>query len=1089
MLFIGIAFLGVFAFSKLGIGLLPNVNIPRLVVQTNYPNAVPEEIEKLVTEPLESAIGTVTGVKRVASVSKEGISVISIDFLWGTDIDMAVLSLREKLDNIRFSLPKESGRPIIIRSNPNSTPIISLVLQFRDLNFESGNQNVSEQNIQSNFTDHNSSEYQIKRLIELKEAARVIFRRRFEQLEGVAQAVVTGGLEREILIEVNPQKLNSYKISFNEIESAIKSANISMPAGSIMKGLFRYSIRTLGEFNNLDEIKNTVIKYSGSRAILLSDIAEVKDNFKERDGLTRLNGNETVGLLIYKEADANTVSIAQNVKETIKTLQKEYPNFNLIIATDQSGFIEDAIENVKQEILYGGVLAVLVLFFFLGNLKNVFIIGITIPASLVLTVLLMYIFDIDFNIISLGGIAVGVGMLLDNAIIVIENIVRYREQGYSIVQSAIKGSDEVAMPIVAATLTTIVVFLPLIFVRGIAGELFKDQSYAIAFSLTSSIFVAVTLIPMLASREKYLKNYGKTKIRNIIIEKSEDKNFLSKIKFGIKFPSLFILKTFNLLLNNFLVFLTNKIKPILDNIYKVSNNFLEKVIKYYEELLEWSLKNKKTVLTLSALLMLFTILALLDIRKEFIPQAEQDEFVVELNYPKGTSLKGNALLTSEVEKTILSNKKVTNIISNIGLVNEFDFFNKEQHSVNKTNLIVKLDSYKNYYEVKNYTAKVLSNIGVTTFSFKQQKTAYSEIINPAENDVEIKIKNKDYNQAYNTALSLIEKLKNKKLYGIKNYRLNSSKGIQEYRLTIDEDKCNEYGINISNVVERISFLVKGKKVTLFSDFDKKVAINLKTKSEFRDDIDKILNEFYKSKNVSIQLKDLLKVELVNTFNEIWREDQSRTVYVYADVYDIDVNEAVTSLSKEIEDFPKMQSQTISVGGANEEILSSFSQLYIAFIISVFLMYMILAMEFESFLFPFIIIISVPLGLIGGILSLYILGESISIISIMGLIILVGIADNDAVVKVEFILRKRKEGLNIHDAIMQAGQDRFRPIVMNSLTVMFALIPMIIGIGAGTQLRISLSVAVAGGLFSATVLTLIIVPVLYTYMEKWSKKDF
>lgn len=1127
MLFIGIAFLGIFAFTKLGIDLLPNISLPHVVVQTSYSNAAPEEIEKLITEPLESAIGTVTGVKKITSVSKEGISVIMVDFLWGTNMDMAVLSLREKLDNIRFALPRDAGRPTIIRADPSASPIISLALQFsnknskiRSQNLESKKQkieskienvengNQKEEYVNSNFPnlkstslnpstnssnlsflDHDSPEYEIKRLTDLKEAARVIFRRRFEQLDGVAQAVVTGGLEREILIEVDPQKLTSYNISLNEIETALKSSNISMPAGSIMKGLFRYSLRTFGEYENLIDIKNTVIKQKNGRVILLSDIADVKDNFQEREGLTRLNGSETVGLLIYKESDQNTVSIALKIKETIKTLQSEYPEFNIIVVSDQSGFIEDAIANVKQEILYGGILAVIVLFFFLGSIRNVSIIGITIPASLVLTVLLMYLFKINFNIISLGGIAVGVGMLLDNAIIVIENVVRYKEQGLSIRQAALKGSSEVSMPIVAATLTTIAVFLPLIFVKGIAGELFKDQSYAIAFSLISSIFVALTLIPMLASRRSYIsfKNYKKSEY--LIFNKPKNFTTFNKIFFWLKSPFILIIKSLQLVVLNSLSFLSQKVSFYFNEFYKVSNNWLEKIIIKYEQLLEWSLNNKKTVLVISFVLIILTILAAIDIKKEFIPPSEQDEFIVELIYPKGTSLRGNAILTSEIENAILSLPAVVNVVSNIGRVNEFDFLNKEQHSVNKTNLIVKLDSYTNYYDVLEKITKLFSNIGITTFSFKQVKSTYSEIIQPTENDIEIKVSNKNLDEAYYTANDLIQRLNKMKIVGISNLRLNNEKGIPEYRLTINENKCSAYGININEVADRISFLVKGNEVTLFSDFDKKIPISLKTKSIERNNIDVILSQNFIKGNTKIPIKELVEVELANSFNEIWREDQNRTIYVYADVNNIGVDEAVKILREQINELPKKQDQTISVGGANEEIRSSFSQLYVALVISIFLMYMILAMEFESFLFPFIIIISVPLGLIGGILSLYILGESISIISIMGLIILVGIADNDAVVKVEFILRKREEGLNIHDAIMQAGKDRFRPIVMNSLTVMFALIPMIIGIGAGTQLRISLSLAIAGGLFSATFLTLIIIPVLYTYLERWSRKEF
>jgi HAE1 family hydrophobic/amphiphilic exporter-1 len=1122
MFFIGIALLGIFAFSQLGIDLLPNVNLPHLIVQTTYPNASPEEVEKLVTEPLESAVGTVPGVKKITSVSKEGISVISVDFIWGSNMDISLLSLREKLDNIRFVLPEDVGRPIIIRADPSASPIISLELTFKRQNTEYRIQNTEGRsqekkdktqnsykrkpatgsnkpapgtehpalNIQ--YVDHDSPYGEIKRLIDLKEAARVIIRRRLEQLDGVAQAVVTGGLEREILIEAEPEKLDTYNITFNEIESSLKSSNVSMPAGSIMKGLFRYSLRMLGEYDNINEIKSTVVKYNkNGNAILLSDVAIVTENFKEREGLTRLNGSETVGLLVYKESDANTVSIAKKVKETIKVLQTEYPEFNLIVVSDQSGFIEDAIENVKQEILYGGFLAVFVLFLFLGNLRNVFIIGITIPASFVLTILLMYLFKINFNIISLGGIAVGIGMLLDNAIIVIENIVRYRENGLTIRQAAIKGSGEVTMPIVAATLTTIAVFLPLIFVKGIAGELFKDQSYAIAFSLGASIITAVTLVPMLAGREKYFTIKNKTRYEKdyLFIKRPENKNIFKRILFWLGFPIVLIVRIAAFLFFNISISISKYFSTYFNKFYKIANKLLDKLIDKYELLLEWSLNNKKTVLFITLILLALTVFATLDIKKEFIPPTDQEEFIIELIYPKGTSLKGNSELTSEIENSILNINHVKNIVSNIGRVNEFDFLNKEQHSVNKTSLIIKLDSYKNYNEVETRLKQIFTNLGTISYSIKQVKTTYSELLQPSENDIVIKIKNNDLDSAFSTANNVIDKLNGSNIEGISNIRIGVDRGSPEFRITIDNNKCNSYGVSIGEVAKRLAYLFKGKEATFFSDFDKKVAINLRTLSSARDDIEEILDQYLIIGNTQIPIKNLITVDKTESYNEIWREEQSRTIYVFADTKGIGVNEAVDKIDQEIKKMPVLRGQIINVGGANEEIRDSFSQLYAALLISIFLMYMILAMEFESFLFPFIIIFSVPLGLVGGILTLYLLGESISIISIMGLIILVGIADNDAVVKVEFILRKRKEGLNIHDAIVQAGKDRFRPIVMNSLTVMFALIPMIVGIGAGTQLRISLSLAIAGGLFSATFLTLIIIPVLYTYLEGWSKKEF
>ena len=1093
MFFTGITLLSIFAFSSIGVDLLPNVNIPRLIVQTSYRNSTPEEVEKQITEPLESAIVTIPGIKKLTSVSKEGMSVISIDFVWGTDMKYAILSLREKLDNVSIMLPREAERPVIIKTDPSAAPILTLVLSFNDKE-NSEKKSLSTNEIMKYFNasspeyvDHDSPQEEIQRLINLKEAGRTIFKRRFEQIEGIAQAVITGGLEREILVNIDPVKLNLYNITFNDIEKSLDASNINILAGSIMKGFSRYSLRILGEFQNVNDIKNTIVKrnYDGS-IILLKDIASVIENFKEREGFTRYNGYEAIGILIYKEPDANTVSIAQAVKETINSLHKEYPEYKLLIVSDQSGFIEQAISNVKQEIFYGGILAVIVLFFFLRNVKHILIIGITIPASLFITILLLYLFNISFNIISLGGLAIGIGMLLDNAIIVIENNSRYREMGDSNRLAVIKGTDEVSMPIVASTLTTIAVFLPLIFVRGVAGELFRDQSYAIAFSLLSSIITALTLIPMLDSINsfKLIKNIEKYQNFNSLIKESNKPN--SKLN-RFLFPFIIVIKSIQFATVYVYIQLNCFLKKKFDLFFNAAESFLKFTISKYEKLLEWSLKNKKVVLMITFLLIAITILALINMKKEFIPQSEMDEFIVEIEYLAGTSLRGNAENTSKIEKNILSIPHVKAVVSNIGKVNDFDFLNREMVSVNKASIVIKLDSYKFYKDVQKKLRIIFNSIKGLKYSFKEIKTSYSMVINPSENDIAIKIKSKDINKAYAKAELLLNKINAAKINGLKDLRIAIDKGNPEYTITIDRDKCIVYGLSAEEVAYQIRNITRGTIAASFSSFDKKVGIKVLISNNNMTDINSVLNSYLINKNMKVPIKNLVNYSFGYNYNEIWREDQSRTLYLYAKVDNSSIDEVINKIEYVIAGIPKSNEELILVGGINEEIKDAFTKLYVALLISVLLMYMILASEFESFLYPLIILFSVPLGLIGGILLLFIFGESISIISVIGLLILIGIADNDAVVKMEFILRKRKEGLSVEEAIMEAGKDRFRPIVMNSFTVIFALIPMMVGIGAATQLRVSISLAIAGGLITSTFLTLIVIPVLYTYVDKLSQQ--
>jgi HAE1 family hydrophobic/amphiphilic exporter-1 len=1011
MLFTGLALLGIFAYSNIGVDLLPNISIPHLIIQTNYPNTNPEEVEKQITEPLETAISTVTGVTKIKSVSKEGISIISVQFHWGTDMKFALISLREKLDNVSMLLPIESERPVIIRSDPNASPIMNLLFSYK---IKEWNNNIH-----------------IEKLIDLKEAARVLIKKRLEQIEGVGQAVIMGGFDKEFAVNLKPLKLASLDISIEEINSALKSANIIRLGGTIRDGLLRFSLRTSGEFQNIEDINNTVIKkFDNGIFILIKDVADVSIQYKEREGFTRYNGKETVGILIYKESAANSVSVSKEIIKEINSFKKEFKDYDLEIVYDESNFIEDAISNVNQEIIFGGILAVLVLLFFLSNIKHIIIIGITIPASLSITILLLYLFGINFNIISLGGIAVGIGMLLDNAIIVIENNSRYRDLNYSNKEAVIKGTQEVLMPIIASTLTTVAVFVPLIFVKGIASELFRDQSLAIAISLISSIFVSIILVPMLDSRENFP---------------------------NVKFDKLLI----------------------------ATNKIIDKAKEQYERLLRISLKNKLTVLLITFLLIIISIIAAIEMKKEFIPIGEENEFILDIEYPYNYSLKGNSEVTLQIEKKLMAIQNVQDIISNIGRVNEYDYLYKEETGTNKSSLIIRINSPHHYEKVRENIRKIIDNYYSIKYSFKVMKSAYSSVINPSENDVEIVIKNSNLKEGLITSHKILEKLKKANIDGIRDIHPGYENDIPEYKLTIDKEKSAYLGIKPEQIANEIALISKGSISTYFTEFDKKIGIKIAFPESEKNNLTKILSHSIKHNKNRIHLKDLIHYEMGYSFRNIRREDHTRTLNIYASVEEGKIDDVLSSLTKVISEIKLNPKEAIEISGVNEEIDRSFSALYYALIISVLFMFMILASEFESLLLPLIILFALPLALIGAILLLFFAGESLNIISIMGLIILVGIADNDAVVKVEFIHRKRLEGNSIEDSIISAGSDRFRPIVMNSLTVMFGLFPMMIGIGAGVQLRISMSLAIIGGLFTSTILTLIVIPILYYYADKYS----
>ncbi|RKY84081.1 hypothetical protein DRQ09_09125, partial [candidate division KSB1 bacterium] len=587
MFFIAVIMIGLVSLSRLSVDLLPDLSFPSLTIQTQYPDVASEEIESFVTKPIESIISTLSGIKRITSISREGVSLVTVEFVWGTDMDFATLKVREKLDRIRNTLPSRTLKPVIIRIDPSSQPVMSISISGSSL-------------------------------LRTKELSETVIKRRLEQIKGVALASVTGGMDREIKVTINPQLMNSYNVPLEKVISSLKNANFSLPGGTIKKGRFRYSLRTIGEFENINQLKNVVVgRNENGTLIYLKNIANIEDSFKKRNSITRFNGNESIGIIIQKEAGSNTVKVSGKVKKVLNQLEKEYPEIDTAVAYDQAEFISGAIKNVLRAIIYGGMLAFLVLFLFLHDFRNPVIIALSIPISIIATFILLYFANISLNMMSLSGLALGVGMLVDNSIVVLENIFRHRQEGKSRIEAAVVGAREISMPVVASTLTTIAVFLPIVFVKGVAGQLFKQQSLTVVFSLLTSLLVALTLLPVLASRFFYTGG-----IKCFEIEKVEKKKkiYKSKILKIIIFPFkviVFFIEKFFII---FFTFVKELIKYWISGIVKILNrifnpvfvlfdNFFERFSRLYERLLLKALENKFKVILILFVAFILSLVA------------------------------------------------------------------------------------------------------------------------------------------------------------------------------------------------------------------------------------------------------------------------------------------------------------------------------------------------------------------------------------------------------------------------------------------------------------------------------------------------
>jgi len=1034
MFFLGVVFLGVLSFLRLPIDLLPDVAYPRLVVFTSNAGVAPAEVERFITEPVEQAVSTVPGVQNVESTSREGGSLVTVRFAWGTDMDFAALGVREKLDNLRDALPELASRPVVLRTDPRSEPVMALsVAGSRDLPA-------------------------------LKDLAESVFRRRLEQIDGVAQATVTGGLEREIQVEVDPRLLESYGLTIDDLAKTLDAANASAPGGTIRRGRYRYSLRTLGEFQTVEEIGMVPLGpgseqgqgggagqgASGGAAaggglkpvseVLLRDVARITDGFEERESVARFNGQEAVGLLVFKGAEANTVRVAEQVEEVMAQLRKEYPEVKLEVAMSQAGFISDALANVVQEVLLGGVLAFLVLFLFLREVRYPIAVALAIPISLIATFALLQAAGVSLNLLSLGGLALGVGMLMDNSIVVLENIFRHRERGLGPAAAAALGAEEVQRAITASTLTTIAVFGPIVYVEGVAGELLGALALTVAFSLLASIGVAVTLLPTLAAR--WGEGSGRPPGR-----------------VGAAVGRFFA--------------------PPLDAFERGFTRFTE----WYERLLEAGMRHRGRVIALAFLLLAAGLGIGATLERSVLPDVDQGAFRARLEMPRGTPLEVTAEEAARLESLFRSDRAVDAVFTRAGRQLAIAGMDEAESGTHTATLEVRLKEDQSTAATLERLRPGLAAFPPGSVSIESgQATALGKLLGGGESDLAVRVRGEDLDAALAYAQEAERRLAG--LGAVTNVRLGTEMGQPEARVEIDRERAAQYGIDPRKVAETVEAYMKGKKATEFVDFDRKVPVVVRLPEAER----RSLETLESLRVEGIPLRELVQVHTASGPSEIRRMDQSRVVVVHADVASGGgVDDAVAAVRATLSSLPPQHGLRVEIGGENEEMRKGFRALSFAFVLALLLVYMLLAAEFESLLHPFIILLAVPLAAVGATAALWLAGAGINTMSLIGMVILVGIVDNDAVVKVDFINQMRREGMTRHEAIRAAGHARLRPIVMNSITAGLGLLPMALGIGPGAELQAPLAIAVLGGLTSATALTLVVIPVAYDVLEELGER--
>jgi len=1065
MFTLAVMLFGMVGFSRLSVSLLPDLSYPTLTVRTENQGAAPAEIEQLISKPIEESVGVVKGIRKVHSVSKAGQSDVIIEFEWGVAMNFATQNIREKIDII--ALPKEVNKPVILRFNPALDPIIRIGLS--------------------------TQESHPRALKKVRTFAEQEIKRQLETISGVAAVQLGGGLQQEIQVIFDQDKAARRGISAKSIVQRIQNENINMSAGRVYDGQQEYLVRTLNQFSSLQQLGNMIIKQVDGQTIYLKDIATVRDGEKERTDITRINNNEAIELAIYKEGDANTVTVAKAVNKKLEELKETLPdNLTFDVIYDQSEFIINAVDEVKSAAMVGGILAMIILYLFLGNFFNTFIISLAIPVSIIATFNLMFANNISLNIMSLGGIALAVGLLVDNAIVVLENIARYKEKGASIVDAAIKGTSEVSGAVVASTLTTLAVFFPLAFVEGFAGQLFSDQAMTVTFALLASLVVALTLIPMLASRrfgstdidppvEDKIQIENET-IKGVVKEEAEK----SKVKQLLKITLMVLTFPFKLVFNYLPMILTKLLLIIANSIAKVAKliflpahlffaRFFEKVANAYSRLLEVTLKKRFTLIGLSILFAVFVISLLPQLDVELVPEVAKTEFTIELTLPQGTPISITDQKLQQLANSLTTNELVKHSYSLAGS-GSLMMSSASKGGENWGQLLVAVHDSRELENVKNIVRKQVSKMADVNAEIVQTEMFTSE------KPLQVVLSGYDLSALKKYSDILTKRLSADNQFIDVNNSLRA--GQPELKISFDNERLASLGLRASDIAEQLVTKVAGSVASKYSLEDRQVDILVRADENSRNSAQAIKQITINSEQArALPLSSVATITESIGPNEINRIDQSRVAIVSASLAFGDLTDAANKANQYIEKLHLPHQIKVKVSGQNEEMESSFSSLIMALSLAIFLVYLVMASQFESLLNPFIILFSVPLAVLGSVLGLYFTQTNISVIVLIGVIMLTGIVVNNAIVLVDRINQLRLKGLEKTQAIIDASRSRFRPIVMTTLTTVLGLLPLAIGVGEGSELRAPLAITVMSGLLTATLLTLLLIPVLYSLFDR------
>ncbi|MFN3323911.1 MAG: efflux RND transporter permease subunit [Bryobacteraceae bacterium] len=1102
MCVVAVVLFGIVSLDRLALNLLPDISYPSLTIQTNYEDAAPEEVESLITRPIEEAVGVLPGLTRISSTSRSGQSEVVLEFAWKTNMDLSALEAREKLDFV--PLPRDAARPVILRFDPSHDPIMRLQL--------SGDMSLSR----------------------LRYAAEKELKKGLESTEGVAAIKVIGGLEEQVRIEIDEKRLAQLGIPITEVSRILAQENLNQASGSLYDLDANYLVRMLNQFRSVEEMERIILRDQDGRKIVLGDVATVTRGAKDRDIIARLNGKESVELAIYKEGDANTVTVSRAVQDRIAALKRAnlFPkDTQLEIVFNQADFIKQAVNDVLLSAILGGILATIVLFVFLRDLRSTTTIGFSIPISIMATFAVMYQTGITLNLMSLGGVALGVGMLVDNSIVVLESVHRHRSKAAGLAEAVFRGTREVSTAVTASTLTTVAVFLPLVFVEGIAGQLFKDQALTITYSLLASLLVALTVIPMIlalgfrkeddpdeqesapAVAEDENAPPAHTVVRRFRVARGTARRVRAFV-FG-ELVTVLVMD-----LRRAIRWLGRMAMRLIGPPLGAFERGFNALSGAYPALLNWSLNNKLTVFLLAGVLIISAAVASGNLGAELIPPLTQGEFAFEIRLPKGKALAQTDRLMKDIEREAAEIEGVRLVYSSVGGSNKNQFAqNTYEENVAQLYVVMRnrSDDAAELRAIEQLRSR-LREYPEVSFTFSRP-TLFS-----FKTPVEVEIYGYDLDDLRTAADLVASRLE--RIRGLSDLTTSTELGNPEIQIRFDRARLARLGLDEAQVANVLRNKIRGDVASRYREEDKQIEILVRADEADRSTLREIGNlainvdssgrpiqpagrgqqgqeerqqpvrtpapqpteatpDAPPSPMIPIRLASVADIVVDRGPAEIRRIRSQRGAVVSANLSGRDLTGVSNEIRTELDALrPQLPPNlTVGLGGQNEEMNNSYRSLILALGLAVFLVYLVMASQFESLIHPFIILFSVPLAVVGVVLALFATGTTVNVMVFLGVIILAGIVVNNAILLVDYTNQLRVDGLNRRDALMRAGQVRLRPILMTTLTTVLGLIPMALGWGEGAEIRTPMAITVIGGLSFSTLLTLVFIPVMYEVIDR------